>query len=86
VPISRGEFESSLDRTAYVILELLRANMDSAYTAHEISDALSAIGQQASSADLDRALAELARRGWTEASTREGELYYAYRRWIGFRR
>jgi hypothetical protein len=86
VPIPRQEFESTLDRTAYLALEFLRSNMDAAYTAGEVADALAQEGIATGGATLERALAELVSRQWVEASTREGRVYYSYRRWLGLRR
>jgi len=37
-------------------------------------------------AALESALAELVNREWIETSTREGRVYYSYRRWLGLRR
>ena len=86
MPISRQEFESTLDRTAYLALEFLRSNMDAAYTASEIVEALAEEGTATSSERLERALAELVSRQWVETSTRKGRVYYSYRRWLGLRR
>ena len=86
MPISREEFESALERPAYLVLEFLRANMDTAYTAPEIASELARTGSVIEQSVAEGALGELTRRGWVETSMRDGEVYYAYRRWIGFRR
>ena len=87
MPISRDEFESKLDSMAYLALEFLRSNMDAAFTAGEIGEALAQEGSIATTAAaLESALAELVNREWIETSTREGRVYYSYRRWLGLRR
>lgn len=86
MPISRGELESTLERPAYLILGFLRARIDAAYTAREIAVELIEAGRALDEGTLERALTELTSRQWVETSNREGEIYYAYRRWIGFRR
>jgi hypothetical protein len=86
MPISRQEFESTLDRPAYLALEFLRSNIDAAYTANEIAEALAQEDIALSEPALERALAELVNRQWVEASTRQGKVYYSYRRWLGLRR
>ena len=60
--------------------------MDAAYTASEIAEELTEAGHALEEPTLERVLTELVNRQWVEASSREGELYYAYRRSIGFRR
>jgi hypothetical protein len=86
MPISREEFESKLDRTAFFALEFLRSSIDAAYTANEIAEALAQEDIALSEPALERALAELVNRQWAEASTRQGKVYYSYRRWFGLRR
>ena len=60
--------------------------MDAAYTAREIGEELAEAGHALEGPTLELALTELVSRQWVETSIREGEVYYAYRRWIGFRR
>ena len=60
--------------------------MDAAYTASEIAEQLAEAGHAFEEQAAEEALTELMNRGWVESSSRAGEVYYAYRRWIGFRR
>ena len=62
MPISHQEFESTLDRTTYLALEFLRSNMDAAYTASEIAEALGQEDISLSEPALERALVGLVSR------------------------
>lgn len=86
MPISREEFESKLDRPSFFILQFLRENVDAAFTAEEIREALVEFGAELDEEGARRALEDLLRRDRIEASARGSELYYSYRRWLGLRR
>jgi predicted transcriptional regulator len=60
--------------------------MDAAYTASEIAESLAQEDIALSEPALERALAQLVNRQRVEMSTREGRVYYSYRRWLGLRR
>jgi hypothetical protein len=85
LPISREEFESKLDRPVLLVLEFLRSNMDNAYTSTEVTSELYEVDDQLTDATVQRALDELVVRERAETSVRDGEVYYAYRRWLGLR-
>ncbi len=86
MPISREEFESQLDQRVLLVLGFLRENMEAAYTAAEVAMELSEYDDELTEGSVRRVLDQLVARERAETSVRGGEVYYSYRRWLGFRR
>jgi hypothetical protein len=86
MPISRREFEGRrLDPSPYVE-GLFQAYPDTAFTAHEIWDALGQQGRSIAEEEIDQILSTLITEGRIESADVGGVLHYIHRRRpLGFR-
>jgi hypothetical protein len=85
MPISRGEFENGRLDPGHLVVDFLLSNIDTAYTSDEVSEHLSSQGVILNEEDMLELLEDLEGRGRIKAKTRDGVLYYIYRRSIGFK-
>jgi hypothetical protein len=85
VPVNRDEFRAGEWNLGRAIDSFLRENRALAFSVEELLFELDEMGIPSDREAVEDALSNLIRRGYVEAKTLRGTLYYAYDDTLGFR-
>jgi hypothetical protein len=84
MPITNTEFEKSGRETGIMLVEFLRFNFHSAYSADELVDELASKGRKVKEEEVERLLFSREYGGMVESRIIDGVPYYRYKKVRGF--